>query len=78
MAFVPRNPSQALKALALRSFKPDSPAGQIMVRYAPLVRALFDGGHTAAEIAQTFVDEGMQIPVDMAVALVERLRTTGT
>lgn len=76
-AFVPRDPSEALKALALRDYKADSPAGQIMVRYAPLVRALFDGGHTAAEIAETFVDEGLQIPVEMAVALVERIRTAG-
>ena len=76
-AFVPRDPSEALKALALRDYRADSPAGQIMVRYAPLVRALFDGGHTAREIAETFVDEGLQIPTEMAVALVERIRTAG-
>ncbi|GJD90961.1 hypothetical protein BHAOGJBA_4505 [Methylobacterium hispanicum] len=73
--FTPKCPSEALKSLALRAYRADSPAGQIMGRYAPLVRALFDGGHSSPEIARTFIDEGMRIPVDMAIALVERIRT---
>lgn len=66
--------SEALKAKALVEFTSDSPAGQLSVRYAPMIRQAFDAGVSPEEIAGRLVAEGgIPIPAEMAVLLIRRV-----
>lgn len=66
--------SEALKRKALVEFTSDSPAGQLSVRYAPMIRQAYDAGVEPEEIADRLVSEaGIPIPPAMAVLLIRRV-----
>lgn len=66
--------SETLKRKALVEFTSDSPAGQLSVRYAPMIRQAYDAGVEPEEIAGRLVAEaGIPIPLDMAVILIRRV-----
>lgn len=66
--------SEALQRKALVEYTSDSPAGQLSVRYAPMIRQAYDAGVGPEEIADRLVAEaGIQVPLDMAVLLIRRV-----
>lgn len=66
--------SETLKRKALVEYTSDSPAGQLSVRYAPMIRQAYDAGVGPEEIAgRLVVEAGIPIPLDMAVLLIRRV-----
>lgn len=66
--------SEVLKRKASVDFTSDSPAGQLSVRYAPMIRQAYDAGVEPDEIAGRLVAEaGIPIPLEMAVLLIRRV-----